>query len=89
MSDAMTVTIDRSGRLVVPKAIREEAGIEAGEPLRISVRDGRIEIVPEYVEVRIVERDGFAVAERVTPGPTLSHETVRRTLRQVRDRRRR
>ena len=89
MSDAMTVTIDRSGRLVVPKAIREEAGIEAGEPLRISVRDGRIEIVPEYVEVRIVERHGFRVAERVEPGPPLTHATVRRTLRAIRDRRKR
>jgi hypothetical protein len=53
------------------------------------VRDGRIELVPEYVEVRIVQRGGFAVAERVHDGPPLTQATVRRTLRALRDRRRR
>jgi AbrB family looped-hinge helix DNA binding protein len=38
--------MDKAGRLVLPKAIREEAGIEPGIPLRIAVRDGRVEIEP-------------------------------------------
>jgi AbrB family looped-hinge helix DNA binding protein len=71
IEDAMTVIMDASGRLVIPKAIREEAGFAAGAPLRISVRDGRIEIEPTYAKIRIVQKDGFAVAELVDPQPSL------------------
>ncbi len=82
----MMVTIDSAGRLVIPKPIREEAGIEPGAPLRISVRDGRIEIEPGYVKIRLVKRHGITVAERVEPGPTLTNAQVRRTLKAVRER---
>jgi DNA-binding transcriptional regulator/RsmH inhibitor MraZ len=33
MTSAVELAIDGSGRLVLPKAIREEAGIEPGVPL--------------------------------------------------------
>ncbi len=87
IDDAMTVTMDRSGRLVVPKPIREEVGLRPGAPLRIRVRDGRIEIEPGYLEVRIVERGGFHVAEPLEPLPPLSRGEVRRLIRDLRDRR--
>ena len=38
--------MDAAGRLVVPKAIREAAGLVAGMPLAITVSEGRIEIAP-------------------------------------------
>ena len=80
-----TITMDRQGRIVIPKAIRDEAGIAPGTPLAIVVRDGRIEITAVYPEVRLVEHDGWTVAERVTAGPPLTSDRVRRTLRDLRE----
>jgi AbrB family looped-hinge helix DNA binding protein len=88
MTTAIRTAIDSSGRLVIPKPIREELGIVAGTPLRLSVRDGRLEIEPVYAEIRTVERDGLRVAELVEPMPPLSEEDVRATRGSVRNRRR-
>jgi AbrB family looped-hinge helix DNA binding protein len=78
--------MDASGRIVVPKAVREAAGFAPGTPLRVSYRDGRIEIEPAPREVRIVERGGFRVAEPVARGTNLTAETVRETRKRLRDR---
>jgi AbrB family looped-hinge helix DNA binding protein len=83
------ITIDRAGRLVVPKSIREAAGLVPGMPLAIAFRDGRIEIEPAPIEVNIVERDGFTVAEPTASVETMTHESVRRTRNGIRTRRRR
>lgn len=83
--DDKTITMDRQGRVVLPKPIRDEAGIVPGTPLSIVVRDGRIEISTVYPEIRLVERDGWTVAERVTPGPELTSDLVRKTLDDLRE----
>jgi AbrB family looped-hinge helix DNA binding protein len=70
--------------MVVPKKIREKAGLRPGDPLEVRFLDGRIEIEPLPREVRIEERDGFVVAEAVGPYETLREETVRGTRRQIR-----
>ena len=87
MNDAMTVTMDRAGRLVVPKPIREEAGILPGTPLRIRVHDGRIEIEPPVMNYRTVKRHGFLVAEAIDPVPPLTNAELRRRIRALRERR--
>jgi AbrB family looped-hinge helix DNA binding protein len=81
----MITTIDAAGRLVVPAAIRREAGLEPGQPLEVTVTDGRVEIVPAPREVRIRERGGFRVAEASGSYETLDEETVRRTRSELRD----
>lgn len=78
--------MDRAGRLVVPKKIRDEAGISAGSELTIRVADGRIEIEPAPLEVRLVKRGRLTVAvprKRVAP---LTDEIVGRTLDRLRRR---
>ncbi|MCE9635504.1 MAG: AbrB/MazE/SpoVT family DNA-binding domain-containing protein [Planctomycetes bacterium] len=82
---ATIVTMDRSGRLVLPKAIRDEAGIRPGAPLRIRVRDGHIEIEPQYEPIQSVERHGMQVMERTEPGEALTADQVRRTTRALRE----
>jgi len=82
----MKTTIDHAGRLVVPKKIREEAGIQPGSELTIRVADGRIEIEPAPLEVRLVKRGSLTVAvprKRTTP---LTADAVDRTLDQLRRR---
>ena len=82
----MKTTIDRAGRLVVPKAIREAAGISAGAELEIRVADGRIEIEPAPLEVKLVKRGALTVAVPRERVPPLSDGMVRATRDRLRRR---
>jgi AbrB family looped-hinge helix DNA binding protein len=84
MSVPNTITIDRVGRLVIPKEIREAAGIEPGMPLEVRCREGRIEIEPRRRPVRIVKKGRLQVAESVESGPPLTRDTVQRAQKQAR-----
>lgn len=84
MDSPTRVTIDRVGRMVIPKEIREQAGIEPGMPLVITCREGRIEIEPERRPVRIVKRGRLQVAQSVEGAEPLTMQTVRRTQGRVR-----
>ena len=85
MKNAIQTTIDSAGRLVLPKTVRDEAGILPGMALRISVQDGRIEIEPVAREVRIVQRGPLRIAVPVEEGPLLTEETVDRVRREIRE----
>jgi len=45
------------------RPLRQAAALEPGQELEITEHDGRIEIEPVSVPVRLVERDGFLAAE--------------------------
>jgi AbrB family looped-hinge helix DNA binding protein len=77
MNYGTMITIDAAGRLVVPKSIRDAAGLVPGSPLSITFRDGRIVIEPAPIAVEIVDRGGFTIAEPVAPVDALEHDTVR------------
>lgn len=80
----MRTTIDAAGRVVVPKPLREELALRAGQEVEVSVRDGRIEIEPITVPLRLVEREGVLVAETDTSLPQLTAEEVRDALERIR-----
>jgi AbrB family looped-hinge helix DNA binding protein len=86
MGDTFHTTTDSAGRLVLPKKIRDEAGIIPGMTLRITVQEGRIEIEPLPREVRIVQRGPLWIAVPAEEGPSLSEATVEQVLRKVRER---
>jgi AbrB family looped-hinge helix DNA binding protein len=88
MIGAMTITIDNAGRLVVPKEIREQAHLEAGMPLEIRLRDGRIEIEPAARRVEIVKRGRLRVAVPTEESADLTAEVVRATREGLRERER-
>jgi AbrB family looped-hinge helix DNA binding protein len=83
----MTTTIDRAGRLVVPKEIRRQAGIRPNSRLEVRFRDGRIEIEPAPVPVRL-QRKGRLVVAVAPKGIEPLHgeivESSRRDLRRSR-----
>lgn len=87
MSDGNRATIDRAGRLVIPKEIRERAGLTAGIPLEIAYRDGHVEIEPAPLEVRIERRGRVSVAVPVLPVPSLTAAEVEQTRAEARSRR--
>jgi AbrB family looped-hinge helix DNA binding protein len=72
----MTVTIDAAGRIVVPKALREAANLQPGMALDIRLRDGRIEIEPLPIPLRLDLRDGVFVAFGVDDVPTMAADVA-------------
>jgi AbrB family looped-hinge helix DNA binding protein len=81
----MKTTIDRAGRVVIPKPIREVAGLRAGSPLEIEYRDGRIEIEPVAPKTRLV-RKGSVLALTAPGAPKMSLEEMNEWVRKSRDR---
>lgn len=81
---AMKTTIDAAGRIVVPKAIREELGLYGGQEVELSTSDGKIEIEVPPTPMRLEQRGGHLAAVPERPLPTLTAEMVRETLEKVR-----
>ena len=80
----MRTTIDPAGRLVIPKDIRREAGLEPGVPLDIRFREGRIEIEPSPLPVTLVRKGKLLVATPETDVVNLTEDTVEQTRRAIR-----
>lgn len=80
----MQTTIDGAGRIVVPKALREELRWDAGQQLELRTVDGRLEIQVPPVAMRLERRDGVLVAVPERPLPPLTAEQVRETLERTR-----
>lgn len=58
----MNVSIDSLGRIVVPKALRDELGLTAGSTLDISVYGAGLQLIPAGRTARLVEEEGLLVA---------------------------
>ena len=58
---SVTTTIDKAGRLVVPKEMREKLGLRAGSKVRLEVTGDRLEMVADVPEAEIEYRDGIPV----------------------------
>ena len=78
----MKTTIDGTGRVVIPKAIRERAGLTPGMELEVRFSDeGRVEIAPLEQKGRVVRKDGFLVWD---PGPDAPPFDVLEAIEQAR-----
>ena len=80
----MRATIDAAGRVVVPKALREQLRLEAGTALDIRVRDGVLEIEPAVAPMRLVRRGKGLVATADEPLPPIGAEDVRAVIEALR-----
>ena len=81
----MNATIDRAGRLVVPKPIREAAHLRPGTQVRFRLADGRIEIEPVPMTVTL-ERSGSLVVDVPAEerAPVLTQSDVAEAISAVR-----
>ena len=80
----MTTTIDKAGRLVVPKAVREASGLRPGTRVRFRVRHGRIEIEPAPLDVALERRGSAVVAVPREGRPVLTAAEVEETTASLR-----
>jgi len=80
----MKTTIDAAGRLVIPRRIRREAGLEAGSELEIRLEDGHIEIMPAPLEVKLVKKGSLMVAVPARPVGALTEADVEQTRHRLR-----
>lgn len=76
---AMKTTIDAAGRVVIPKALRQQAGLQPGTPLDIRLTDGRIEIELAALPVKLVTEGHLLVAVPEIEVPPLTNEMVEET----------
>ncbi len=80
----MMTTIDRAGRVVVPRFIRERLHLLDGGKVEVTERAGIIEISPVDAELEIVQTAQGPVAVPAQELPMLTDEDVRITLESVR-----
>jgi AbrB family looped-hinge helix DNA binding protein len=80
----LKVPIDKAGRLVLPKKLREELSIQPGDILRAEIRGQGVVLTPEREQTGFVRRGKALVF--VTPGYTvLDGETVQALLEAERE----
>ena len=77
----MITTMDRAGRLVIPREIRREAALEPGVLLDVRWRDGIVEIEPAPLAVTLERRGRVLVATPVAEVPSLRSTIVERARR--------
>ncbi|HEU4393792.1 MAG TPA: AbrB/MazE/SpoVT family DNA-binding domain-containing protein [Solirubrobacterales bacterium] len=77
----MKTTIDRAGRVVVPKSLRAALGLKGGDEIEITLEGERIELVPAARRVSLHEaRGGLLVSDLdVSVGPDEVREELERT----------
>ena len=80
----MNATIDRAGRLVVPKSVCEAARLHPGTEVRFRVHEGRVEIEPVPMAVKFERSGRSVVAVAQTAGAMVTTEDVERTLAETR-----
>jgi AbrB family looped-hinge helix DNA binding protein len=87
MINGMQTTIDSAGRIVIPRGIREAAGLEPGTSVEVRVVDGVVSIEPAHSEVRIVRRGRLKVAMKEGKAAPLSEAVARAVRNDIRKRR--
>jgi len=80
----MRTTIDRAGRIVVPKALRDALGLTGGQQVEVNARDGKLEVQLAPTVMRLAPSSGHVVAVPDDEMPVLTASLVRETLEQSR-----
>ena len=79
---SISITLGKSGRLVVPKAIRDSLGLHEGSRLKLEIHGGKLQAAPEPDPVNIKLKGGFPVIQN---GPSLKRGNVVQAIKADRD----
>jgi len=78
-----TVTLDKAGRVVIPKTLRDELHLEAGDSLELVSEGDRMTLRPVRTGSALRKEHGVWVFRR--DGTTISAETTTQVLESVRN----
>jgi AbrB family looped-hinge helix DNA binding protein len=79
-----TITVDKAGRVVLPKPVRDKLQLQAGDSLELDSSGGEIVLRPIRRTAQMRLRDGIWVFRT---GQPISAASVNETIRQARDER--
>lgn len=80
----MRVSIDAAGRLVLPRSLRAELGINGPTEVEVIAADGHLELSVPDAPARVEMRDGLAVIVPDTPMAPMSAADARKAIERVR-----
>ncbi|MBL7684780.1 MAG: AbrB/MazE/SpoVT family DNA-binding domain-containing protein [Deltaproteobacteria bacterium] len=72
-SQIYKISIDKFGRVVLPKAIRDQLGIQAGGEFEVEEKENSICLKPIRNEAKLIKKDGWWVITGT--GPITLEET--------------
>jgi len=78
------ITVDKAGRVVLPKAVRDELELAPGDSLQLESTRDEIVLRPVRGNVGMRQKEGIWVFRTDEP---ISTETVNETIRQLREER--
>jgi AbrB family looped-hinge helix DNA binding protein len=79
-----TISMDKAGRIVLPKPVRDELQLGPGDALEVESSEDRVVLRPARGKGRMYKEHGMWVFDS---GEPLSVEVVNKTLRRVREER--
>jgi AbrB family looped-hinge helix DNA binding protein len=78
-----TLTIDKAGRVVLPKPVRDALQISPGDALELESSDDHIILRPAQGNARIFKKQGMLVLHSDAPiPPNVVEDTIRRVRRE-------
>ena len=79
----MKTTLDRFGRIVIPKRVRENLGLTPGTILQIEPRGEDVLLKPVREEPNIIQKDGVLVFSGSASGDILESIKIHREKRSI------
>jgi AbrB family looped-hinge helix DNA binding protein len=78
------ITLDSAGRIVLPKAIRDELHLSPGDTLDLTVRGDEVTLRPQRNSSRLQKKQGVWV---FSAGKPMSSDETAEALRKIREQR--
>jgi AbrB family looped-hinge helix DNA binding protein len=75
------VTLDKAGRIVLPKSLRDELRLEAGDTFEVEISSDEITLRPSRGHAQLRKKHGIWVYRS---GEPLTQATVDKTVQKVR-----
>jgi AbrB family looped-hinge helix DNA binding protein len=80
----MRVAIDAVGRVVIPKSLRDELGLNGPANLELTATDGRLELTVADVPAHVEKQNGLPVIVTDEPMAPMSVAATREAIERVR-----
>jgi AbrB family looped-hinge helix DNA binding protein len=80
-----TITVDKAGRIVLPKPVRDTLQLQAGDSLELEISGEEITLRPVRAKMRLHREDGMWVFTTDEPLPENLVEDTMEAVRRERD----